>query len=101
MKPGLTKGKRLSTADKRAIRGELVTLARTTGARAYSFRWDGDTKVEFRAWPDGKCVVSPVADNGVSTAPQRKLTLAGVEARLVGAAAVGVAVAVEVVRAVL
>ncbi len=91
MKPGTEQGKSLTLADKRTIRAELVQLARQTGSRAFSFRWDGDDKVEYRAFPDGKCVVSKVTDGGISVEPQRSITLAGVPARVAWAVAAGAA----------
>ncbi len=90
MKPGTEPGQRLTLADKRTIRAELVQVARQTGTRAFSFRYDGDVLVEFRAFPDGKCVVSKVTEAGVSVEPQRRVTLAGVSARVVTAVVVAV-----------
>lgn len=96
MKPGLEQGQRLSLANKRAIRAEVVQLARQTGTRAYTVRYDGDARVEFRAWPDGRCVVSPVEARGVSLEPPRRVTPAGVSTRAVAAGGAGLAVLADV-----
>ncbi len=98
MKPGTEQGKSLTLADKRAIRAELVHVARTTDARSFTFRWDDDQMVEFRAFPDGKCVESKVTDAGISVEPQRGLTRAGVPARVAWAVGAGVAVVAAVVE---
>ncbi len=96
MKPGTEQGKSLTLADKRAIRAELVHVARTTDARSFTFRWDDDQMVEFRAFPDGKCVESKVTDSGISVEPQRGVTAAGVSTRVVWAAVVVVVVVADV-----
>lgn len=90
------KGVRLGLAHKRAIRAECVREARRSGHRAYRFEWDGVQLLEFRAWPDGRCVVSKVTPGGISTEPHRRLLAVGVRARTAGWGAVALAVALDV-----
>lgn len=97
MKPGTEQGKRLSARDRRQIRAELLAVAHQTGNRAYTFRFDGDKRVEFRAFPDGRTVSSEVTEKGVSVEPQRRLLAAGLPARYVGVAGGLLLIAADVV----
>lgn len=99
--PGTEKGTRLTVAEKRAIRAELVRLARTTGHRAYRFAWDRDGKVQVTAFPSGKSTIERVSDAGLSLEPRRRLLAAGVSARVVGVACAALAVAADVASRVL
>lgn len=101
-KPGVERGRKLTLADKRQIRAEVVAMARQTGARAFTIRYDGDTKFEFRAWPDGRCVKQKLsAERDLSVAPATRIILTGVEARVVGVAVVVLAIVGEVLSRVL
>jgi hypothetical protein len=98
MTPGTTKGRRLSTAERRAIRANLVRLARQTGARTYQFAWDRDQKVQITAFPSGRSTVKDVDDAGLSLEPERLLTALGVPARWMGVALAAFALAGELAR---
>lgn len=92
------KGTRLTRADKRQIRGEVVDAARRTGSRAYQFAYDGDQKVQVTGFPNGRATIEPVLDNGVSIEPRRLLLAAGVPARWLGVGTLLLAAAAEALR---
>ena len=99
MKPGTVKGQKLSAADHRAIRDELVGLAKQTGSRAFTVRYDGDGRFEFRAWPNGKMVKQPLDDAvDISVDVPRLLSRVGVDARIVQALVAAVPVVVAVLE---
>lgn len=68
MKAGKEKGVALTTEDVELIRAELQNEALRTGYRAYTYRYDGDDLTEFRAWPNGPMLRSPVERSGLSLA---------------------------------
>lgn len=91
-KPGLEQGVKLGWRDQRAIRLELVQLARTTTHRAYTLRWDGDRLYEFRAWPNGRVMRVRVNEKGLAVELPTRL-LAGLLPARTAALAAGAAVA--------
>ena len=72
---GRDRGAQLGPLQRRSIKRDHVELARRTGSYAYRFAWDRGQLLEIRAWPTGRCQVTPMDPNGRPTGRARRLLL--------------------------